>query len=165
MRDTNTNKIIAYNIKKARHSHSWSQGFVSRQTGISIRTISRLENNGSGTLKTLKKLCLFYQVPLKSLYENDTEGSCTQPDVELLSSDDVARLLCKSSFLADVQRETVLRFMDSVREEAAMTRQDIEDLIPQVITEKKTYTYHDLITCAMAANRRTIEEMSEMATG
>ena len=50
--DDKLKRTIGNQLWECRVKKGWTQAFVSRQLGISIRTISRVEN-GSGISKTL----------------------------------------------------------------------------------------------------------------
>ena len=63
--------VVARNLRVARWNHNWSQEFVSRQTGLSIRTISRAETGKGISKETLKRLCSFYAVRLENMYLTD----------------------------------------------------------------------------------------------
>ena len=59
--DDNLKRIIGNQLWECRVKKGWTQAFVARQLGISIRTISRVEN-GSGISKTLlQKTCSLYR--------------------------------------------------------------------------------------------------------
>lgn len=69
--DDKLKRTIGNQLWECRVKKGWTQAFVSRQLGISIRTISRVEN-GSGISKTLlKKMCSLYRVSVNELYKQD----------------------------------------------------------------------------------------------
>lgn len=158
----NTNQMIAENLKDIRVERGWSQSFVSRQLDISQRTISRAET-GCGISKTLlKKLCAFYGIPLDSVYKGKQEEK-TSVQVDLIPDDVAIKLLCQSTFVGDIQREAVLRFNDVIQKEAVMFREDIEAILPEVISSKKSYSLADVISCCMAVNQCTVKNISKIA--
>lgn len=110
--DENTRKLIASNLRAARWKRDWSQAFVARQMGISIRTLSRAENHGTLSETLLKKLCLFYQIPLASIYMKKELQTREAVKVDVIPSDVAARIVLQSDLVNDIQREAILRFND-----------------------------------------------------
>ena len=164
MDKNNLNLIIAENLKDIRVERGWSQSFVARQLDISQRTISRAET-GCGISKTLlKKLCAFYCIPLGSVYMERCGREKKEPaQVDLIPDDIAVKLLCQSTFVGDIQREAVLRFNDAIQKKAVMFREDIEAILPDVISDKKSYSLADVISCCMAVNQRTVKNISKIA--
>lgn len=164
MDKNNFNLIIAENLKDIRVERGWSQSFVARQLDISQRTISRAET-GCGISKTLlKKLCAFYCIPLGSVYMERCGREKKEPaQVDLIPDDIAVKLLCQSTFVGDIQREAVLRFNDAIQKKAVMFREDIEAILPDVISDKKSYSLADVISCCMAVNQRTVKNISKIA--
>lgn len=156
------NQVVAYNLKVARVRRNWSQSFVSNLTGLSIRSISRAETGCSMSKSTLKRLCDCYHIDIGSLYETTHEQKRVQ--VDLVPEAVAIGLLRRNDFIGDLQRETILRFSHNVRKEALMNREDIEIILPQVITNRKMYTLADVISCCMAVNQWTINNIMDMAT-
>ncbi len=158
------NRVIAENLKDARIGRGWSQSFVARQLDISQRTVSRAET-GCGISKTLlKKLCTFYCIPLGNVYIEKGEQEKKVPaQVDLIPDDVAARLLWQSTFVGDIQREAVLRFNDAIQKNAVMFREDIEAILPDIISSKKSYSLADVISCCMAVNQWTVRNISKIA--
>lgn len=157
------NKMIGCNLKEVRVQRGWSQAFVAREVGISIRSISRLETGRSVSKKLVKKLCLFYRISINSLHKEEDASKNTMETVDLIPEDVLFRLLLSSSFMGEVQRETILRFNDAIQKEAILMREDIEQMISEVLSLKKAYTLSDMITVSMMVNRKTITKIGELA--
>ena len=154
----NQNKyLVAKNLRDVRLSKMYSQAFVANQLGISQRTITRAETDASISNNMLKRMCRFYQIPMSYLYEENhfEEKRC----VDLVPEDVAVNLLIKNSFIEDIQRETIYRYNDKIKKEALMHREDVERFLPEVIHNKKQYTLLDLISCCMAINQKTIENI------
>lgn len=164
MDKNNFNQIIAENLKNIRAERGWSQSFVARQLDISQRTISRAET-GCGISKTLlRKLCAFYCIPLNRIcMEKCTQEKKEPVQIDLIPDDVAVKLLCQSTFVGDIQREAVLRFNDAIQKNAVMFREDIEAILPEVISSKKTYSLADVISCCMAVNQCTVKNISKIA--
>ena len=159
------NIILGNNLRSARFRCGWSQSRVSSQTGISIRTISRAENGGGISLKLLKRLCRLYQVPINTIYIPDgveNMYNTAKPEIELLSVEDIAYLLRRSSFVSDFQGEVVMRFWDVSKKEVLFLREEVEDIIKETVPRKKYYQELDLIWLGLEVNRRTIERLNEL---
>lgn len=153
--------IVAINLRTARWNHEWSQEFVSKQTGLSVRTISRAETGRGLSAKTLKRLCAFYGVSLASIYLD--RRNAVQAHVEPIPFNTVVNILSKSSFINDIQHEAVLQFNNSIQKNAVMCRAQVEDILPEVIRRKSSYTISEIIQCCIEVNRRTIQSISDMA--
>lgn len=155
------NNIVGINLKYIRLNRGWTQAFVSELTGLSIRSISRLENGCGASKNTICTLCNLYKVDVDSLY------SPTEPvkgvKVDLLSEEVLSSILHRNSLLDDLQREVVLQFTSTVGKSAVMTRDDVEAIISDSICEKKNYTLSDIITACMAVNSKTIQSITNIA--
>ena len=155
------NNMVGVNLKYIRLNRGWTQAFVSELTGLSIRSISRLENGCGASKNTIRTLCNLYKVDVDSLY------SPTEPvkgvKVDLLSEDVLSGILHRNSLLDDLQREVVLQFTSTVGKTAVMTRDDVEAIISDSICEKKSYTLSDIITACMVVNSKTIQSITNIA--
>ena len=149
--------LVAKNLKEIRLSRSYSQMFVANQLGISQRTITRAETDASVSGDMLKRMCRFYQVPVSYVYEEHHVEA--KPSVDLVPEDVAINLLIKNSFISDIQKETIYRYNDKIKKDAVMLREDIERFLPEVIANKKQYSLSDLITCCMAVNQKTLENI------
>lgn len=157
----NVNLTVAENLKSIRVSKGWSQSLVANQLGIAQRTVSRAECGCGVSKRTLNMLCGLYQVPISSLY-----NECVQeaPRVTQVIPDDVAvGLLIRNSFIQDLEQEVILRYTDTIQKEALMMRADIEQIIPEAITPKKSYTMQDIITACMVTNQKTLSNIRQLA--
>ena len=52
---------------------------------------------------------------------------------------------------------------DTIQREALMMREDVEQIIPEALALKKSYTLADVITACMAVNQKTIVNIRNMA--
>lgn len=163
----NHNECIACHLKSERRKRSWSQAFVCNNLHISIRTLSRAENGKGISKAILKKLCSLYRIPISQMYMDvDVDMNVIekkQQPVDLIPDDVAVRLLCQSTFVGDIQREALLRFNDTIQKNAVMFREDIEAILPEVISSKKSYSLADVIICCMAVNQRTVRNISKIA--
>ncbi|GHF96255.1 helix-turn-helix transcriptional regulator [Thalassotalea marina] len=62
-------KLNAEKIIKERQSKAWSQQHLADVSGLSLRTIQRVENNGTGSLETIKSLAACFEIKVDSLYQ------------------------------------------------------------------------------------------------
>lgn len=159
--DNNMNLVVSCNLKLARVRNNWSQAFVSSLTGLSIRSISRAETGCSVSKSTLKRLCVCYHIDASSLYEPTKEQRKVQ--VDLIPEAVAIGLLRRNDFIGDLQRETILRFSHLIRKETLMNREDVEAILPDVINKKKTYTLADVVSCCLAVNQQTINNITDIA--
>lgn len=157
----NVNSLVADNLKRIRTSKGWSQSFVANQLGIAQRTISRAECGCGVSKRTLEMLCSMYQVSVASIY-----GECVQEkprEVQVIPDDVVVGLLIRNSFIQDLEQEVILRYTDTIGKEALMMREDVERIIPEALSHKKSYTLADVITACMMVNQKTLSKIRKMA--
>lgn len=157
----NVNVIVAENLKRIRISKGWSQSFVADQLGIAQRTVSRAECGCSVSKRILKMLCSLYQVSVASLYDE-----CVQevPRGTQVVPDDVAvGLLIRNSFIQDLEQEVILRYTDAIQKSALMMREDVEQIIPEALVSKKSYTLADVVTACMLTNQKTLSNIRQLA--
>ena len=154
------NLIVAQNLKRIRISRNWSQSFVARQLGVTQRTISRAECGCGVSKRTLKRLCNIYGVSVATLYNEDTQE---MPKKAQIISDDVAvGILIRNSFIQDLQQEILLRYADVIQTEAMMKREDVEEILTEIISNKKAYSLAELVSCCMVINQQTIHAIKTM---
>lgn len=157
----NVNLLVADNLKRIRISKGWSQSFVANQLGIAQRTISRAECGCGVSKRTLEMLCSMYQVSVASIY-----GECVQEEpreVQIIPDDVAVGLLIRNSFIQDLEQEVILRYTDTIGKEALMMREDVERIIPEALSHKKSYTLADVITACMVVNQKTLSKIRKMA--
>ena len=153
----NVNLLVADNLKRIRISKGWSQSFVANQLGIAQRTISRAECGCGVSKRTLEMLCSMYQVSVASIY-----GECVQEkprEVQVIPDDVAVGLLIRNSFIQDLEQEVILRYTDTIQKEALMMREDVERIIPEALSHKKSYTLSDVITAGMMVNQKTLSNI------
>ena len=153
----NVNLLVADNLKRIRISKGWSQSFVANQLGIAQRTISRAECGCGVSKRTLEMLCSMYQVSVASIYVE-----CVQEkprEVQVIPDDVVVGLLIRNSFIQDLEQEVILRYTDTIGKEALMMREDVERIIPEALSHKKSYTLSDVITAGMMVNQKTLSNI------
>lgn len=158
----NVNSLVADNLKRIRISKGWSQSFVANQLGIAQRTISRAECGCGVSKRTLEMLCSMYQVSVASIY-----GKCVQEEpreVQIIPDDVAVGLLIRNSFIQDLEQEVILRYTDTIGKEALMMREDVERIIPEALSHKKSYTLADVITACMMVNQKTLSKIRKLAT-
>lgn len=157
----NVNLLVADNLKSIRISKGWSQSFVANQLGIAQRTISRAECGCGVSKRTLEMLCSMYQVSVASIY-----GECVQEnprEVQVVPDDVAVGLLVRNSFIKDLEQEVILRYTDTIGKQALMLREDVERIIPEALSHKKSYTLADVITACMVVNQKTLSKIRKMA--
>lgn len=158
-------EIIGNNLRSARWRKGWSQEFVSRQTQLSLRTISRAENGKGLSKDSLTRLCKLYMIPIEEVFVKDRRTIDRTAPVPSVPIETVARLLTKSSFLQDIQREAILQLNAAVQTNAFMCREEIAyDIIPEVLCQKTSYTLTDVVDACMEVNRRTMESIRTIAS-
>jgi transcriptional regulator with XRE-family HTH domain len=69
----NSEKVISERKKKA-----WSQQHLADASVVSLRTIQRVENNGTGSLETIKALASCFELDVNELYETEAKPTKNQ---------------------------------------------------------------------------------------
>lgn len=157
----NMKEIIAENLRNVRLQHGWTQEFVANQLQISQRTVSRAETGCGLSKDTMKRFCGLYQIPVTYLYEEEHE--VRMPLVSVVPDEVALQLLMKNSFVSDLQSETVRRYNDKVSKDAIMTRTDVEAIVNEYVSGRRTFTLADIIQCGMLVNQSTIHNIVAMA--
>ena len=163
--DNKMNQMIGNHLWGCRAKRGWTQEFVARQLGISIRTVSRVENGAGISKSLLKKMCGLYRISLNEIYEQKPSvNKMNNPlQVDMIPDDVAIKLLCQSSFVNDIQRESILRFNESIQKNAIMYREQVEKLIPEVTHMKQSYSLAEVIQCCMEVNQRTLDNITKIA--
>lgn len=153
-------RLVGNNLRRERWIRDWSQAFVAGLLNISIRTLSRAETGRGVSKGILKKLCCLYQISMADLYE-EKEKIQKQSSIrmELVPENVAVGLLIKNSFISDLQHETICRYNDKIRRDAIMQREEVEKFLSEIISEKKQYSLADVISCCMAVNQKTIQNV------
>ena len=157
----NVNSLVADNLKRIRTSKGWSQSFVANQLGIAQRTISRAECGCGVSKRTLEMLCSMYQVSVASLYDDYVQEH--PKEIQVIPDDVAVGLLIRNSFIQDLEQEVILRYTDTIGKEALMMREDVEQIIPEALSHKKSYTLADVITACMMVNQKTLSNIRKLA--
>ena len=165
--DDKVKRTIGNQLWECRVKKGWTQAFVSRQLGISIRTISRVEN-GSGISKTLlQKMCSLYRVSVNELYKQDETiiKNRVSAQIDVIPEDVAVKILCQSSFVGDIQRESILRFNDIIQKDGIMYKEQIEEILSDMISIKQNYSLSDVVCCCMVVNQKTLDKIAGFTIG
>ena len=65
-------------VRKLRLKHAWSQEQLAQFSGLSIRTIQRIERGQKAGLESLKSLAAVFDIPLSELKQENTMEHNTQ---------------------------------------------------------------------------------------
>lgn len=165
--DNQMKQMIGNHLWGYRAKKGWTQEFVARQLGISIRTVSRIENGAGISKSLLKKMCSLYRIPVSEVYEQEVSINKTviPTQVDMIPENVAVKLLCQSSFVEDIQRESILRFNDTIQKDGIMYREQIEEILPDMISNKQSYTLSDLIYCCMMVNQKTLDKIAKISIG
>jgi transcriptional regulator with XRE-family HTH domain len=81
-------KINAKKIIEERKVRAWSQQHLADASAVSLRTIQRVENNGSGSLETVKALASCFELDVAKLFQPEIplKKNHTKPKIAILSS-------------------------------------------------------------------------------
>ncbi|MBK8900013.1 MAG: DUF805 domain-containing protein [Anaerolineaceae bacterium] len=74
-------KIDSTLVKKLRTAENWSQEQLSEKSGLSLRTIQRLENGGSASIESVRALAAAFGIdPSELMLSSETEAPQTPLD-------------------------------------------------------------------------------------
>ncbi|WP_194756592.1 helix-turn-helix transcriptional regulator [Aliidiomarina indica] len=62
-------------VRDTRVSKGWTQQQLSDVSGLSLRTVQRVESQGQGSLETCNALCAVLEIPRESLLQKEPEES------------------------------------------------------------------------------------------
>jgi transcriptional regulator with XRE-family HTH domain len=65
-------KISTEKVIEERKVRAWSQQHLADASAVSLRTIQRVENNGSGSLETVKALASCFELDVAKLFQPET---------------------------------------------------------------------------------------------
>jgi len=86
-------KINAKKIIEERKVRAWSQQHLADASAVSLRTIQRVENNGSGSLETVKALASCFELDVAKLF---------QPEILLKKNHSKSKIAILSSMIAAI---------------------------------------------------------------
>ena len=156
----NVNLLVADNLKRIRISKGWSQSFVANQLGIAQRTISRAECGCGCSDRTLRLLANMYQVHISSLYEIKKVDE--KKYLDIVPANVIARMLANNTFFSDLELEVIRRFVELSKREAGMTRDDASYVVKEILPDKKSYTYDDIVTACLMTNQKTLMKIGRL---
>lgn len=76
-------------VRKLRLKNGWSQEQLSQFSGLSIRTIQRIERGQNAGLESLKSLAAVFEIPLSELQKENTMTPTQTPRREQLTEQEV----------------------------------------------------------------------------
>ena len=76
-------KIDSNLVKKLRTAENWSQEQLSEKSGLSLRTIQRLENGGNASIESVRALAEAFGIDPAELTLSETESPQTPLDGRL----------------------------------------------------------------------------------
>lgn len=79
-------------VRKLRLQRGWSQDHLAELTGLSVRTIQRVERGQKPSLETSKALAAVFEVDLSTFSTKDTDMNETQTRVAELAADEEVAL-------------------------------------------------------------------------
>ena len=156
----NINSLVADNLKRIRISKGWSQSFVANQLGIAQRTISRAECGCGCSDRTLRLLANMYQVHISSLYEIKKVDE--KKYLDIVPANVIAGMLANNTFFSDLELEVIRRFVELSKREAGMTRDDASYVVKEILPDKKSYTYDDIVTACLMTNQKTLMKIGRL---
>ncbi|MBH0040397.1 helix-turn-helix transcriptional regulator [Pseudoalteromonas sp. SWN166] len=86
-------KLNAKKIIEERKIRAWSQQHLADVSAVSLRTIQRVENNGSGSLETVKALASCFELDVTKLF---------QPEIPLKKNHSKSKIAMLSSMIVAI---------------------------------------------------------------
>ena len=72
-------KLDKVKLKQLRESKAWSQSHVAEISGISLRTIQRIEKSGVASLESVKSICATFGIQIDDLSINEESQKEIEP--------------------------------------------------------------------------------------
>jgi len=122
-------KLNSQKIISERKNKAWSQQHLADASVVSLRTIQRVENNGTGSLETVKALASCFELDVNELYENETRTETKSTNVQVKTRLAIACSLIIALFGSSM-------FLTSSSMASSMT------ISAQKVTTSKNNDYH-----------------------
>lgn len=71
-------KINAHKIRQIRQERAWSQEHLAHASGLGLRTIQRIEAEGSASLESIKALAAVFELSIEELQAHDQQSPTTR---------------------------------------------------------------------------------------
>lgn len=132
-------KIHAERILKERKAKAWSQQHLADASGLSLRTIQRVENNATGSLETIKALASCFELNVNQLFvpEKQKVKSYFKAKIAALSSLFLAflsTLFLTSATMASDISISAEQMKSSQNENFQIFRHNVEIFVPHSIS-------------------------------
>ena len=82
--------------------------------------------------------------------------------IDVIPEEVAIKLLCQSSFIGDIQRESILRFNDIIQKDGIMYKEQIEEILSEMISIKQNYSLSDVVYCCMIINQKTLDKIDKI---
>ena len=100
----NTNTINLRDIKKMRLERHWSQDQLSEMSGLSIRTIQRIENGENAGLESLKSLAAVFEINITDSDKKEEMEQIRKDWSEIKSNDSWSIFKIMSEFVQGFEK-------------------------------------------------------------
>ena len=125
-------KVNSKKISSLRLNKAWSQQHLADVSGVSLRTIQRVENNGTGSLDTIKALASCFEIDVNYLFEIKPTPI---PNPQKSTSKSKTSLAAASSLFLALLASSI--FLSSTSMASSMT------ISAKKMTASKTNDYHE----------------------
>jgi transcriptional regulator with XRE-family HTH domain len=87
-------------LKKLRESKAWSQSYLADVSGISLRTIQRIEKSGVSSQESAKSICSAYDILITDIIVNETIQADVEPTFLSVFRGKFEKMNKKSTFIS-----------------------------------------------------------------
>ena len=101
-----------------------------------------------------------YQVHISSLYEIKKVDE--KKYLDIVPANVIAGMLANNTFFSDLELEVIRRFVELSKREAGMTRDDASYVVKEILPDKKSYTYDDIVTACLMTNQKTLMKIGRL---
>lgn len=133
-------KINAEKIIEERKVRAWSQQHLADVSAVSLRTIQRVENNGSGSLETVKALASCFDLDVAKLFQPETPSKkiFSKSKIAILSST-IAAIFSSVLFLAPSTMASDIKIysdevITSTNNDYRVYSNNVEIFLPKTLT-------------------------------
>lgn len=130
-------KLNAKKIISERKTRAWSQQHLAEVSAVSLRTIQRVENNGTGSLETVKALASCFEIDVNLLFLPCVQSNKTRSKSKLaILSSLVMAMISSVLFLVPTSMASDIKIYSdeletSVNNDDRVYRSNVEIFLPK----------------------------------
>ncbi|NOU49940.1 helix-turn-helix transcriptional regulator [Pseudoalteromonas sp. JBTF-M23] len=93
-------KLDKVKLKQLRESKAWSQSHLAEVSGLSLRTIQRIEKSGIASPESVKSLCATFSIQINNLSINEESQKEVKPALSSVISHKLSSMDKKATVIS-----------------------------------------------------------------